>query len=94
MHCFKVLKIALVCMYSAEIYDKKNITYNFSYHTPHQTMALGLISWPKADKGAGMKTVMIQSILIDASGYDRAHLVEKNCAYVVLGKCLIIRSMI
>jgi hypothetical protein len=52
---------------SIEVYDKHVITCHFSYHTLYQpsfiyhplsVTALGLISWPRADKGYDMKNAM------------------------------------
>jgi hypothetical protein len=52
---------------SVEVYDKHIITCHFLYHTLYQPSfiyhplsltALGLISWPRADKGHDMKNAM------------------------------------
>jgi hypothetical protein len=52
---------------SVEVYDKEIITCHCSYHTVYQPLfiyhplsisALGLISWPRADKGYDMKNAM------------------------------------
>ena len=52
---------------SVEVDDKQIITCHFSYHTLYQLSfiyhplslsALGLISWPRADKGHDMKNAM------------------------------------